>query len=668
VAAVAVADPADVVLADPRVAEDKRYCGACGEPVGRGRNGRPGRLEGFCAACGGRYSFVPKLTAGDLVGGQYRIAGCLAHGGMGWVYLATDSRVADRWVVLKGLLDTGDVAAAEAALAERRFLAEVEHPNTVKIYNFVEHDSAGYIVMEYVGGRSLKDLLKDRRTAAGRPDPLPVPQAVAYLLDILPAFGYLHERGLLYCDFKPDNIIQTADSVKLIDLGAVLRIGDTESAIFGTRGYQAAEVGTDGPSVESDLYTIGRTLAVLVTDFRGYQSRFAASLPAPVDQPLFTRYPSLYGFLRRACHQEPDERFHSAEEMADQLLGVLREALAIDGSPQPGPSVVFTAERSSALTGPDRRALPVPLVDTDDPNAAFLASVTVADPAQLVALLGTAPADSPELGRRIVLALLDGSDGRTDDPAGAPAGDATAAAARLAELTAAWGQDWQAVWLSGLLALARRQPEPARDAFELVRAVLPGEPAPKLALAMCAELLADTETATRWYDLVSSTDPAITSAAAGLGRVRVAAGDRAGAVGAFGRIPPTSSAWAAGQVAAIRALIAAPPDGAAGAADLVRAAGLIDGLRLAAAEAAALRVEVLNQALHAARAGQQLPAAVLGVAPPAPPDPAGNGSADERRVRLALEREYRTLARVSAGPDRIRLVDLANSVRPRTLT
>jgi serine/threonine-protein kinase PknG len=649
---VPVADPAKVVLANPEVPEDKRYCSNCGKPVGRSRPDRPARLEGFCPNCGSHYSFSAKLAAGDLVAGQYRIAGPLAHGGMGWIYLATDTRVADRWVVLKGLLDAGDAGAAEAAMAERRFLAEVEHPNTVKIYNFAEHDGAGYIVMEYVGGRSLKDVLKQRRAAAGRVDPLPVPLAVGYLLDILPAFSYLHEKGLLYCDFKPDNLIQTADTVKLIDLGAVIRIGDEESAVFGTVGFQAPEVPTAGPSIESDLYTVGRTLAVLCTDFRGYQNTFVSSLPDPVDQPVFGRYPSLYGFLVRACHPDPDERFHSADEMADQLLGVLREALAIDGNPQPGPSSTFTGERSSALDRPDDRALPVPLVDTADPNAAFLATVTVADPEQFLATVAGAPQDSPELDRRAVLVLLSAG----------PAASAQAAA-KLSELVAAWGQDWQADWLGGLLALAQGLPDAAQVAFERVRDWLPGELAPKLALGMCAEIREDWSGATRWYGLVSTTDPAYTSAAAGLGRVRAAAGDRAGAVDAFDRIPSTSAAWSAGQVAAVRALLAHNATaGAATADDLVHAAGLIDRLRLATEEAAELRVQVLSQALTSAQAGQPLPAAVLGASGRA-------GIADERRCRLALEGEYRVLAR-SAGTrsDRIRLVDMANAVRPRTLT
>ena len=192
---------------------------------------------------------------------QYEVAGCLAHGGLGWIYLAKDHNVSDRWVVLKGLLNTGDKDALAVAIVEKQFLAQVEHPLIVEIYNFVTHDDAGYIVMEYVGGTSLKQILKDRmRANNGRFDPLPGDQALAYILEILPAFSYLHDLGLIYCDFKPDNLIQIGDAVKLIDLGGVRRIDDEESAIYGTVGYQAPEVAQVGPTVASDIYTIGRTL------------------------------------------------------------------------------------------------------------------------------------------------------------------------------------------------------------------------------------------------------------------------------------------------------------------------------------------------------------------------------------------------------------------------
>ena len=93
-------DPSTAVLANPEVSEEKRFCGYCGQPVGRSHGEAPGRTEGFCRKCGHPYSFVPKLVAGELVAGQYEVVGCLAHGGLGWIYLARDRNVSDRWVVL----------------------------------------------------------------------------------------------------------------------------------------------------------------------------------------------------------------------------------------------------------------------------------------------------------------------------------------------------------------------------------------------------------------------------------------------------------------------------------------------------------------------------------------------------------------------------------------
>jgi len=245
-------DPKTAVLSDPKVPEEKRYCSNCGAKVGRGRDGSPGRPEGFCTKCGHRYSFTPKLSPGEILHDQYEVLGCLAHGGLGWIYLALDRAVADRWVVLKGLLDTGDADAMAAAVAERRFLAEVEHPNIVKIHNFVQHQDAatktavGYIVMEYVGGRSLKDMIKEIRQTQGASACLPLPRAIAYVLEMLPPVGYLHSLDLLFCDFKPDNVIQTEEQLKLLDLGAVRHIDDEDSAVYGTIGYQAPEIASAG--------------------------------------------------------------------------------------------------------------------------------------------------------------------------------------------------------------------------------------------------------------------------------------------------------------------------------------------------------------------------------------------------------------------------------------
>ena len=230
--------------------------------------------------------------------------------------------------MLKGLLNTGDADALAAALAERRFLAEVEHPDIVKIFDFVEHGSDGYIVMEYVGGKSLRGLLEDHR-AANDGEPLPAAHAIAYIHEILPALGYLHRRGLLFCDFKPDNVMQTGTSLKLIDLGGVYRMDDATSPIYGTTGYQAPEIADDrSRPFPSDLFTVGRTLAVLCTNFRGFQSTYEFTLPPQSEVPLYATYDSLYRFLQRATALNPDDRFQTADEMADQLFGVLREVVA----------------------------------------------------------------------------------------------------------------------------------------------------------------------------------------------------------------------------------------------------------------------------------------------------------------------------------------------------
>ncbi|MFJ8465269.1 serine/threonine-protein kinase [Streptomyces swartbergensis] len=346
-------DPRAMVLDNPEVPERKRFCSRsdCGAQVGRARGDRPGRTEGFCTKCGHPYSFVPKLKAGDVVHGQYEVVGCLAHGGLGWIYLAVDRAVSDRWVVLKGLLDTGDQDAMAAAISERRFLAEIEHANIVRIYNFVEHldqrtgSLDGYIVMEYVGGKSLKEIANARRTPQGRRDPLPVEQACAYGLEALEALGHLHSRNLLYCDFKVDNAIQTEDQLKLIDMGAVRRMDDEESAIYGTVGYQAPEVAEAGPSVASDLYTVARTLAVLTFDFQGYTNVYVDSLPDPDNIEVFRQYESFYRLLVRATDPDPARRFASAQEMTEQLTGVLREVVSLQtGRARPALSTLFGPE------------------------------------------------------------------------------------------------------------------------------------------------------------------------------------------------------------------------------------------------------------------------------------------------------------------------------------
>ncbi|MGH3176255.1 MAG: tetratricopeptide repeat protein, partial [Streptosporangiaceae bacterium] len=633
------------------------------------------------------------------VAGQYEVLGCLAFGGLGWIYLARDHNVSDRWVVLKGLLNAGDADAMAAAVAERQFLAQVEHPNIVRIYNFVQHadrrtgESAGYIVMEYVGGKSLKQILQDARRDGGS---VPLAHAIAYAVEVLPALGYLHDRGLVYCDFKPDNVIQTEEQLKLIDMGGVRGV-DSEGPIYGTVGYQAPEIGTDGPSVSSDLFTVARALAVLTFEFKGYQSNYKFTFPDAV--PLLEQQESFVRLLRRATHRDPERRFGSAGEMAEQLTGVLREVLATaDGTPRPAFSTVFSPELQAVLAGgddpprpplggtgppsslsrPPRAAeiiagMPMPQVDRADPAAGYLATFAGLDSAQRAAALSAAvsgdaavPAEvatSAETRLALARAQLD-------------VGDYNGAGATLADLAAEDPTDWRIAWTDGLRRLAAGEADTdgaaaaaaARGAFSAVYDDLPGELAPKLALGFAGEAAGDAASAARYFKLVWTVDRSCISAAFGLARACLAIDDRPGAIAALAAVPETSSYHAAAQIAAVRILVSSGMTGD----DLQQASGRLGRLALDEARRQQLTVEILRAALGWANSDRTPTPVQAQGSSRSPARTAGDGlilgcEPNERSLRFGLEHGYRALARLTSDRSRrIELVDMANTVRPKT--
>jgi serine/threonine-protein kinase PknG len=637
-------DASKAIMKDPVVPEDKRFCSNCGNPVGRGKDGRPGRTTGFCAKCRQAFSFDPKLKPGDLVAGQYEVAGCLAHGGLGWIYLARDKNVSNRWVVLKGLLNSGDPDALAAAIAEQRFLAQVSHPHIVEIYNFVTHEDAGYIVMEYVGGTSLKSLLKQRMRKAGRYDPIPGDQALAYLIEILPAFQYLHDLGLVYCDFKPDNLIQVGDMIKLIDLGGVRRIDDEDSAIFGTVGYQAPEVPTQGTTVASDIYTIGRTLVVLMMEFRGYQSTYVDSLPPVESTPLFQKYDSLYRLLLKACATSPDDRFASADELRVQMLGVLREVVAQDqrlGRATGSSTSLLFEEPAIETDRLDWQTLPGLRIDPSDPQASWLHGLSQGTPQERLALLHKAPTTSPEVHLAICRAAL---------AAGQP--DLVDSAANAMLRVDPW--EWRAVWMQGLSALQQGDPRLAQSAFNAVYGQVPGELAPKLALASACEASSELDVAENLYAVCARTDANYTPAAAfGMARIRAMRQDVDGAVQALDLVPATSRAYSLARQARANLLAAS----GAGIPALSQAWSSVDQVLLDPRERAGLDVRIYSIGLdEVGRRGEQ-PALSIGSHP-----------ATSRGMREALEGALRRLAKLTPDrEERVKLVDQANDVRPWTL-
>jgi serine/threonine-protein kinase PknG len=661
-------DPLAALMVNPVVAESKRFCWNCGQPVGRSTYDHPGESEGFCPHCHSAFSFLPQLNPGDMVAEQYEIKGCVAHGGLGWVYLAVDHNVNERPVVLKGLVHSGDAEAQAIAMAERQFLAEVVHPSIVKIYNFVEHSDShgepvGYIVMEYVGGKSLKPTRGER---------LSVSEAIAYMLEILPALGYLHSIGLCYNDLKPENIMVTEEQLKLIDLGAVTPI-NSFGYLYGTPGYQAPEIVRTGPTVATDIYTVGRTLAALTLNLRTRNGRYVDGLPP--EDPTLKKYDSFGRLLRRAIDPDPKRRFASAEEMSSQLLGVLREVVAADtGIPRPGLSTVFTRTRSTfgvellvahtdvyldglvhaeRLTAPEIvTALPVPLVDPTDVAATLLSATVLSQPVQTLDSLraarhgsldseGVDVSDSVELPLMEVRALLD-------------LGDVAKASRKLEDLSERVGWRWRLVWFKAVSQLLSGDFDSATKHFNEVLDIFPGELAPKLALAATAEL-AGTSDERPFYETVWHTDNNIISAGFGLARAQSIEGDREGAVTTLDEVPVGSRHFTTARLTSAVTLLSGRSAHELSEEQIRDAARRVEALPDTEPRVLQIRALVLGTAMDWTADNTADPSPILGF------------PFTDHGLRLGVEASLRSLARVAISQShRYALVDLANEVRPAT--
>jgi serine/threonine-protein kinase PknG len=612
----------------------RRVCSSCEQPLSR--------EAGFCPRCGQEYSFVPTLSPGDRVAEKYEIKGTVAFGGLGWIYLALDT-VLGRWVILKGLLDAKDPKMLEVAVQEREYLAAVKHPNIVGIHDFVTggRDShEGFIVLEYVNGKTLMTL---RKEAGG---PLPPAQACAYICEILPALGYLDDLGLVYCDFKPENVMVEDETVKLIDLGAVRPAGATDGDVYGSLGYIAPEA-HEAPTSRSDLYSVGRALAVLVASF-DFQGRYEGSLPPPSEVPLFAQEDALHRFLLKATRANPDERFQSAAEMRGQLLGVMRGLVSKD---ERG---IGVRVESALFEGDDERAgradgFPRVRVDRDDEGAAIVqAAAALGDAERRRSMFARAVVEMPA-SMELKLRLLDEL--------------VTLARFALAEdllatLEATDPADWRVGWYRGRMRFVEKRTAEALADFERLAAELPGELAPRHVLGLIHEREGgggDLAAAVACFERVSRADASFASASLGLGRCRERQKDRAGAIEAYRRVPSTSHRYVAAQLA-LATLLLSDLGGTPTRADLEHAGEAAAALDPLADGLAKHELRATIFATAAKVRGETRGEAILGV----PWEP--------RALRRAAEHELRTCARFVDGDRKIELVDRANAVRPLTWT
>jgi serine/threonine protein kinase len=256
---------------------------------------------------------------GTLFADRYRLERKLGSGGMADVWLAEDQELG-RHVAVKILHEryANDEQFVERFRREATHAAGLSHPNIVSIYDRGVAGGSYYIVMEYIEGRTLKELIVTR-------GPCPVPVAISYTRQILAALRYAHKNGIIHRDIKPHNVIVDREGrVKVADFG-IARAGASEmteaGSIVGTAQYLSPEQARGAPVDESsDLYSTGIVLYELLTG----AVPFTGETPVEIAMKHLSQTPEAPSALRpeipryldlvvlRALAKEPNDRYRSA--------------------------------------------------------------------------------------------------------------------------------------------------------------------------------------------------------------------------------------------------------------------------------------------------------------------------------------------------------------------
>ncbi|HZT94693.1 MAG TPA: Stk1 family PASTA domain-containing Ser/Thr kinase [Gaiellaceae bacterium] len=268
-----------------------------------------------------------------LFDGRYRIQRKLGAGGMADVYLAEDQELGRR-VAIKILngRHANDDQFIERFRREAKNAAALNHPNIVSIYDRGEAEHTYYIAMEFLDGRTLKELIVSRGAA-------PVNVAIEYARQILSALRFAHRHGIVHRDIKPHNVLVDSDGrVKVTDFG-IARAGTSQmteaGSIVGTAQYLSPEQARGGEvDPRSDLYSLGVVLYELLTG----KTPFDGETPVEIAMKHLSNAPKPPSKLRpdvpreldmvvmRALAKNPDDRYQSADEMEADLERVARGA------------------------------------------------------------------------------------------------------------------------------------------------------------------------------------------------------------------------------------------------------------------------------------------------------------------------------------------------------
>jgi serine/threonine-protein kinase len=291
-----------------------------------------------------------------LFDGRYRIVRKLGTGGMANVYLAEDE-VLGRRVAIKILNDrhAGDDQFVERFRREAKNAASLSHPNIVSIYDRGEAEGTYYIAMEYLDGRSLKELIVAR-------GPAPIHLAVDYARQILTAIRFAHRHGIVHRDIKPHNVLVDGEGrLKVTDFG-IARAGVSQmteaGSIIGTAQYLSPEQARGAPVDQtSDLYSVGVVLYELLTGVVPFSGdtpveiamKHLSSVPEPPSAKRAEIPRDLDLVVMRALAKDPSERYHSAEEMDADLRRISR-GVAISPATEEAATAIISRPPSTAVT------------------------------------------------------------------------------------------------------------------------------------------------------------------------------------------------------------------------------------------------------------------------------------------------------------------------------
>ncbi len=352
-----------------------------------------------------------------MLNGRYELLERVGSGGMASVFRAQD-RTLGRIVALKLLHPslTGDEAFLRSFRHEAHAAANLAHPNIITVHDIGQDEHEYYIVMEYVQGRTLKQLIREQ-AETGRA--LPLNRVLSYAIQIAAGIGYAHRAGFVHCDVKPQNIIVTRDErVKIADFGIARAVSgasqEIRSVVWGTPQYLAPEQAAGkAASPASDVYSIGVILFEMLTNRLPFQaesqtalalmhlrepappvSLFNPAVPAPIGRvvaKLLAKEPaSRYrtaGQLERILRAYQEQTLRERERPTDDV-SELERAIAAEGQEREAPTVTRQAlTRVAPLVPSDTAPIQVPAPRTPGADWATIGLGIVA----LVALLGLIP-------------------------------------------------------------------------------------------------------------------------------------------------------------------------------------------------------------------------------------------------------------------------------------